>query len=132
MVHRSRRFYAALPRVSISKTETGPRDIDAFGQGIASASFLVAFDVLAQLCGRFVEIAGGKVIDKAAVTLDSLFPARFLHAFAKPLKKDVQQIAERHKRLQSACLKQRPVELNIDRNESFQVACRLKPPDDLP
>ena len=79
----------------------------------------MAFDVFAQLCGRFVEIAGGEVIDKAAVTLDSLFPARFLHALAKPLEKDVQQIAERHERLQSTCLKQRPVELNIDRDESL-------------
>lgn len=84
-------------------------------------SHLVALDMLAELRGGVVEFSIGQKIDETAMTLDSPFPLRLLHALAKPLEEDVEQVSEGYERLQPAGFQQRTMELNVKRDEGLQV-----------
>ena len=66
----------------------------------------MALDVLPQLGRRRFDMTFRQLIHNELMTFDTGFPPSLIHTLAEPLKEDVQQIAERDERLQSARFQQ--------------------------
>ena len=92
----------------------------------------MAFDVLSQFGRRGSDATFRQFIDNQLVTFDTSLPPSPVHALAKPLKEDVQQVTERHQRLQPARIQQRTMKQNIQFDPCLQIASRPELLDELP
>ena len=91
----------------------------------------VALDVLPQFLGRLLDILIAQVIDDSLVACRAGFPFSHLDTVAKSPEEDLQQIAKRDERCESAGLDQCPVKLDVEVDPGLQLSRRPEPIDDF-
>jgi hypothetical protein len=89
------------------------------------------FDVRPQFGRRGRDFLFSQMVDDALVAFDAFFPFGAVDAVAEPLEEDLQQIAERDERLESARFQDQPMKLDVELDPGLQIAGGSKAFDDF-